>query len=252
MKRISGRIFALFAFVFVVTLIATAPATLLAKIMEGSSNGQLLLVNATGTVWQGSASPAIRQRSGKLIVLEKLHWDVAFLPLFTGKMRIDFQWENVAQALPMVVTISLNQIELRNAVIPLHASVLGELTPLLQPVQLRGQMLIKSDQFTFSRQGLTGNAVADWLAAGSVLSNVDPLGNYRINLVGAGERLDLVLMTLSGALLLEGRGSFAAKQGLSFQVSARAAAESKGSLDELLSNFGPQTAPGVHTLSLMR
>jgi hypothetical protein len=152
----------------------------------------------------------------------------------------------------MVATFSFSQIEIRNAILPLQAGILGELSPLLQPVQLSGQMLIKSDEFNLSKSGFNGKAVADWTNAGSVFSSVNPLGSYRINLTGAGERLEVVLITTSGVLLLEGKGSFSPGQGLKFQATARAAPESKGSLDELLSNFGPESAPGVHSLNLMR
>lgn len=123
---------------------------------------------------------------------------------------------------------------------------------MLKPVQLSGQMQISSPEFTLTREGMTGNAVAEWTNAGSVLSAVKPLGHYRIDLVGAGTRLDLVLKTNSGVLLLEGNGSFTPEQGLKFQGTARAAAESKGGLDELLNNFGPESSPGVRTLSLMK
>ena len=85
-----------------------------------------------------------------------------------------------------------------------------------------------------------------------MLSAVNPLGSYRINLTGAGERLDASLTTISGPLLLEGKGGFSRNQGLKFQATARAEENSKGSLDELLNNFGPESAPGVHTLNLMR
>jgi hypothetical protein len=252
MKKISRVSIALFVFVFAGALIATAPATLLAKVVEGVSNGQFVLANTTGTMWKGVATPAIRQRSGSLLALEKLHWDIAILPLFTGKIVTQLNWDNVEQVQPMLVTISFSQIELRNVLIPLHAGVLGEVTPMLQPVQLSGQMQIKSDQLLFTREGVKGDAVADWLNAGSVLSAVNPLGSYRINLTGAGERLDVSLLTMSGALLLEGKGSLTRNQGLSFQITARAAAENKESLKELLNNLGPESTPGVHTLSLMR
>lgn len=252
MKKIGWRAFALFAIAFIITLIVAAPATLLARLVEGSSNGQFALANASGTVWQGSATPVIRQRSGNFLALEKLHWDIALLPLFTGKIITRMRWDNVEQGLPMVATVSLDQIELRNAVIPLQAVVLGELSPMLQPVQLSGKIQIKSDQFTFSKSGINGNAIADWTNAGSVLSSVNPLGSYRINLAGAGGQLDVTLMTTSGVLLLEGKGNFTRNQGLKFQATARATADSKGSLDELLRNFGPESAPGVHSINLMR
>jgi general secretion pathway protein N len=252
MKKLGWRAILLFGMAFFSTLLVTAPATLLAKVVADASKGQLVLANASGTVWQGSAIPAIRQRSGSLLALEKLHWDVALLPLFTGKITSQFRWDNVVQDSPMMATISFGQIELRNLVLPLYAGILGELSPLLQPVQLSGRMQIRSDQLTFSKQGMKGSAVAEWSDAGSVLSSVRPLGNYRINLAGAGERLDIALLTTSGVLLLEGKGSFAVAQGLKFQGTARAAADSKGSLNELLSNFGPESAPGVHSLNLMR
>lgn len=252
MKKIGWRAIALFAVAFMAALIVIAPASLLAKIVEGNSNGKVVLANAAGTVWQGSATPAIRQHAGNLLALDKLHWDIAVLPLFTGKIIAQFRWDNTEQMQPMMAAISLGQVEFRNAVIPLQAGILGELAPMLQPVQLSGQMLIKSEQFTFSKSGISGNAIADWLNAGSVLSAVSPLGSYRINLTGAGERLEISLMTLSGTLLLEGTGNFTRDQGLRFQATARAATDSKGSLDELLSNFGPESAPGVHSINLMR
>ena len=252
MKKIGWGTFALFASVFTLTLIVTAPASLLAKMVESRSNGQFVLANAAGSLWQGSATPAIRQRAGSLLVLEKLHWDLALLPLFGGKMVTSFRWDNVVQAQPMQATLSFSQIELRNALVPLPAVIIGELMPMLQPAQLSGQLQIRSEQLTFSKSGINGNAQAEWLNAGSVLSTVNPLGSYNINLTGAGERLDMTLLTTSGMLLLEGSGNFTREQGLKFQITARAAEDSKGRLDELLNNLGPESAPGVHSLSLMR
>lgn len=242
----------LFALAFITTLLVTAPATLLAKIVEGSSKGQFVLANAAGTVWHGSAVPAIRQRAGKLLVLERLHWDIALLPLFGGKLLTRFQWDNAAQIQPVEVAASFGQVELRNVFVPLQAGLIGELMPILQPAQLSGQLLIRSEQLVFTKTGVTGNAVAEWANAGSVLSTVNPLGNYHINIAGAGERLDIMLGTTSGTLLLDGSGSFSREEGMKFQATARAAPDSKGSIDELLNNLGPESAPGVHNLNLMR
>lgn len=252
MKKISRRTILLFVIAFLVTLLVTAPASILGAVVESASKGKFVLANAAGTVWQGSATPAIHQRSGDLLALEKLHWDIAFWPLFTGKMITRLQWDNVQQSKPMLVTVSFKQIELRNVVLPVQAAVLGELTPMLQPVQLSGRMQLNSELLTLTKQGVNGVAVVEWLNAGSVMSAVNPLGSYRINLTGAGEKLDVTLITTSGALLLDGKGTFTLNQGLNFQVTARASADSKGSLDELLNNFGPESSPGVHTLSLMR
>jgi len=251
-SKIGWQALLLFFITLITTLLVTAPATLLAKLVEKSSNGQFVLANVSGSVWHGVAAPAIRQRGGALLVLEKLHWNIDILPLFSGKMAVQFQWDNLTQTLPMEVMFSFGKIELRNAVVPLQAMVIGELMPMLQPAQLSGQLQIRSENFIFTKAGINGNAVAEWVNAGSVLSAVNPLGSYNIKLAGAGERVDISLATISGTLLLEGSGSFKLDQGLKFQATARAAADSKGSINELLNNLGPETAPGVHTLNLMR
>lgn len=251
-KKTGWRVWALFAIAFIITLLVAAPATLLAKIVEQGSKGQFVLANATGSLWQGSATPALRQRTGKLVALERLHWNIAVLPLFTGKIVAALQWDNVAQGLPMEATISAGRVELRNALVPLQAGILGELLPMLQPVQLSGQLHIRSEQFIIAGSDMTGSAVAEWLNAGSALSPVNPLGSYRINLEGSGERLNITLATITGALLLEGSGSVTRGADVKFQATARAAPGSEGSLGELLSNFGPESAPGVRSINLMR
>ena len=254
MKKIGLLTLLLFALVFVVTLLVSAPATLLAKLVEQGSKGQFVLANAAGTVWKGSATPAIQQKSGKLFALDKLHWDVAVLQLLTGKLVLSLKWDNVpqTQSQPMLATLTLNQLELRNLILPLQAGVLGELTPMLRPVQLSGLILIKSEMLTLGKQGVTGSALADWTQAASILSPVRPLGNYRLEMLGAGDKLDLSLNTQSGMLVLEGQGNFTQGRGLQLQASARAAPEANGRLDELLRNLGPESSPGVHTLNVMR
>lgn len=252
MKKIGWRAWGLFAIAFIFTLLVYVPASLLGRIVEAGSNGQLVLANATGTLWKGSAMPALRQRTGGVAAFEKLHWEINILSLFSGKIVTQLSWENVQHDMPMVATISLDQAELRHAIIPLQAVLLGELTPLLQPAKLSGQIQIKSDHFSYSKAGLNGSASAEWTNAGSVLSAVNPLGSYRIELKGVGEKLDLTLMTTSGVLILEGQGNVTLNQGLQLKITARAAAESKGSIDELLNNLGPQSTPGVHVLNLMR
>ncbi|HQS76170.1 MAG TPA: type II secretion system protein N, partial [Gallionellaceae bacterium] len=252
MRKTGWRAWVLLLLAFLVTLVVMAPATLLAKIVEEGSEGKFVLANATGTMWRGSAIPAIRQLTGGLFVLEKLHWDMSMLPLLRGKASIEFRWDNIEQIQPVLATVSYGRIELRNVIVPLHAGILGELSPLLRPVQLSGKMQISSESFTISKQGMSGTVVADWMNAGSVLSSVNPLGSYRINVVAAGERLDATLATTAGVLMLEGRGNFTLGRGLNFKGTARASEDSRGSLNELLGNLGPESSPGVHTFNLMQ
>ena len=252
MKKPGKSIVILFVIIFAGALIALAPASLLSAVISSASKGQFTLANTEGRIWHGSAMPALRQHNGNLMVLERMHWDISILPMFTGKLAVELRWDHVDQAVPMRLTATLAQVELKDAVVPLYAGLFGEVVPLMKPVQLNGPLLIRSPQFVFTRQGMQGSASAIWSNASSVLSAVRPLGQYHIDMTGSGSRLDLVLRTDNGLLVLDGRGSFTPAEGFRFQGTARAAPESKGRLDELLGNFGPESSPGVHVLNVMQ
>ncbi len=250
MKKIGGHALALFFLVYLLTLIITAPAFLLDRGVQYMTDGRLLLANTSGTVWRGAGIPALRGRTGHLIALEPLHWDVAVLPLFTAKIKILLRWDDLPSAAAMEVTITFKQIELQHALLLLPAQVLEEISPILKPAQFRGQFQIKSDHLVLSKRGTEGAAVVDWQQASSALSSIAPLGNYHLTLNGAGETINIGLATTSGVLLLEGRGNWSAARGLEFNGKARAAASKQDSLAELLSHLGPQETPGVHALTL--
>ena len=250
MNRLGKRVFALFVLAYLLTLIITAPASLLDKILQSMTDGRLLLANASGTLWHGAATPALRQQKGSLVALQPLHWEVAVLPLFTAKIKIRIQWDDLPPASAMETIVSFKQIELQHALLLLPAQVLEELSPILKPAQFRGQFQIQSDHLVFSKRGLEGAAVVDWQQASSALSSITPLGNYHLTLNGAGDSINIGLATTSGVLLLEGQGTWSAPRGLEFHGTARAAEGKQESLAELLSHLGPQKSPGVYSFTL--
>jgi len=250
-KKIGKRVLALFVLAYLLTLLITAPASLLDRGVQYMTDGRLLLANASGTVWQGGATPALRGRTGSFIALEPLHWDVAVLPLFTAEIKTRLQWDDLPPASAMETIISFKQIELQHALLLLPAQVLEEISPMLKPAQFRGQLQIQSDRLILSKLGIEGTAVVDWQQASSALSSIAPLGNYRLTLNGVSETINIGLATTSGVLLLEGQGNWSAARGLEFHGKARAAEGKQDSLAELLSHLGPQETPGVHTITLI-
>ena len=248
---ITRRTLIIFALAFILTLIIRAPATLLNGWVQDASYGRLVLANSDGTVWQGSGTLAVPKRAGGFITLGALHWDVALLPLSSGKLKIMLRWDETPEATPTEVIASPNRIELNHLQAILPAATMGEVSPLIEPAQLQGHLQIRSDHFVITPNGAAGAASADWLNAGSALSAVNPLGKYHLGFNGAGERLQIVLTTTSGALVLEGQGDWSRTQGLNFNGKARAAVGQQESLAALLAHLGPQESPGVHTLTLI-
>lgn len=244
------RIFALFASAFLLTLLITAPASLLDRCVQYASQNHLLLANASGTVWNGSATLALRTQDGRLIALPFLRWEIAVPVLLTGKIQARLQWDDQPPTSTMEAIISFNQIELHRVLLLLPARVLEESSPILKPAQFRGQLQIQGDHIVFSNRGMDGVAVVDWRQASSVLSSIAPLGSYRLVLNGAGDRIHIGLTTISGVLLLEGDGNWLAGQGLEFHGKAQASAGNYDNLTELLHHLGPEVSQGVHSFNV--
>lgn len=247
----SKSIIALFTFVYLLTLLITAPASLLDNGLQYATQGRLQLANASGTVWDGSATPAMRTQDDRLFALPFLHWKIAVPSLFTGKVQVLLQWDDQPPASATEAIISFKQIELHHVQLQLPARVLDETSPMLKPAQFRGQLLIQSDHLVFSSRGMEGTAVADWRQASSALSSISPLGDYRLALNGAGERIHIGLTTNSGVLLLEGDGNWLAGRGLEFHGKAQASPGNHDNLNELLHHLGPEISPEVHGFNLV-
>ena len=99
---------------------------------------------------------------------------------------------------------------------------------------------------------MNGQITVDWLHAASALSEIRPLGDYRILLQSNGRALDAQLSTLSGKLKLDGKGSFDNASGMRFNGTAQAAPGIAATeLNELLHHIGPEVSPGVFALALM-
>lgn len=242
--------FALFILAYLVTLLITAPASLLDRYLQYASRGRLALANASGTVWNGTATPALRPQEDHFMALQPLCWEVGVLPLITGKIKMRLQWADLPPASATDAILSLNRIELHHALLPLPARVLSEASPMLKPAQFRGQLQLQAGHLVFSKQGMDGTAIAEWRQAGSALSSIDPLGDYHLALNAAGDHISIGLSTASGVLLLNGNGVWSKARGIEFHGKAQASAGNNDNLTELLHHLGPEESPGVHGFNI--
>lgn len=234
-----------FAGVFLIGLLVFAPASLMGYALERFSGGTLLLAQTSGSAWHGSGVAVLRQKA-RYRMLGSYRWD---LHLFRAALQIQ-----AGEAAPM--TVRYNPIAGRISVDDLHlalpASIMEVAAPQLVPYQLDGTLEAHSNHLTLDAAGMNGQVTMDWARAGSGLSEIRPLGDYRIQLHGNGSGLDAQLSTLSGKLQLTVAGSFDKTNGMLINGTAQAAsAAAAQELNELLHHMGPEISPGVFTLALM-
>jgi general secretion pathway protein N len=230
-----------------ITVSAFLPAAWLAPLLESRTGGRLTLGDAQGSLWHGSAFIGAAP-SGKDAVTALLPgrfvWHLSPLVLLG---RVQATLEN-AQVLSSVVSIrgSWSAWSISPASLALPAERLAALGAPLNTLQPSGKMLLGWQQLRLVLAGngsgsgsidVNGVMTLDMLAMASRLSPVKPLGSYRLRFDWQGRQAGLTLMTLSGALLLNGSGKLQDGH-LQFSGSAEAAAGQEEKLATLLSLLG--------------
>ena len=226
--------------------VAFAPASWLARAVADASDGQLLLADARGTVWSGSARPVLSGGADSR--------DAATLPgrlAWTLRLRgagIELQALQdccLGEPLRLQLRPGLNRIGITLAPLtgPVGRWPLSWLAGLGTPwntMQLSGRVRLSSPgmslQSVQGRWRLDGQAELELQDVASRLSQLAPLGSYRVSLRG-GDTATLSLVTLDGPLQISVQGEWAAS-GLRLRGEAHAAPGAETALDNLLNIIG--------------
>ena len=235
------------------TAVAFAPASWLAGALADATDQRLLLADARGTIWQGSAVLVLTAGAGSRdasALPGRLQWQ---LGLDGAALRLRARQDcciNGEMSLRMVPGLGRLRVELPGrgpASGPIGqwpaAWLVGLGTP-WNTVQPSGTLQLSSPGLVLEQvQGrwrFSGSAQLDLAGFASRLSTLDALGSYRLAISGDAARGDattLVLSTLEGALQLSGTGQFTASR-FSFNGQANAAPGSEQALANLLNIIG--------------
>lgn len=220
--------------IYLLVLIATAPATLADAVLQSASQGKLRLVEAQGSLWSGAGQIEMRDASGRTGVARSIAWRIVPGSLLRGHLTYQVGLEQASKRFP--VTLSLSRIELANADISLPATVLGLGVPKFAPLGLTGEVQIQVANLSIARNGMEGSATLRWRAAGSALTSISPLGDYQVQFKAVDSTLHAVLSTLEGTgpLQLEGTGAWSNSAPPSFLATARVAPQYQQQLAPLL------------------
>lgn len=232
-------------------LVAFAPAAWLASAVSSATQQRLMLADARGTLWSGSAVMVLTGGADSR--------DASALP---GRLEWSLSWKGLAFNLNLRHACCLNGTTLLTVrpglgrmSVTLAAPAggwvgqwpsawLGGYGTPFNTLQLGGSLRMNSPGFVLEsargRWQLNGRADLEVLNASSRISTLDTLGSYRLSLSSdgtAGGNSQMVLSTLDGALQLSGAGTWGAN-GVRFRGEARAAPADEAALSNLLNIIG--------------
>jgi general secretion pathway protein N len=234
-----------------VGIVGFAPASWLASYVASSTGERLLLADARGTVWSGSAVPVLTGGPGSRdasALPGRLEWEIGLKGLGFEVRTRQACCLNGIVALQLRPGLGRTAITLKPPaggwVAQWPSAWLGGLGTPFNTLQLGGAVRLASPGVTLeSVQGrwrMEGQANVELVAASSRLSTLDTLGSYRITLSGDAANAgapQLNLTTLEGALQLSGNGNFS-PSGVRFRGEARANSGDEAALSNLLNIIG--------------
>lgn len=234
-------------------LVAFAPATWLAQGLARATSERLLLADARGTVWQGSAVLVLSGGAGSRdasALPGRLHWSVGLdgaALLLRARQACCIQDELRLRVQPRLgglrVDVPPPAAGATAALAHWPAAWLVGLGTPWNTLQPSGTLELATSGFRAeSVQGrwlFSGRLDLDLRGMASSLSTLDELGSYRLSVQGEpdGEATRLQLVTVGGALQLEGSGQWVASK-LRFNGQASAAPGSEEALGNLLNIIG--------------
>lgn len=232
--------------VLVGMLVATvvfAPARWLAGVVNQRSEGRVMLEDARGTVWDGSAVLSLTGGAGSLdaaTLPSRLGWQLQ--PTWTGMQLRLMASCCLAQTWAWQLRPQWGGAKLSLSDTPSvwPAQLLGGLGTPFNTLALQGQLALNPTGFTLAwsagRLLVGGQFGLEAQALSSRLSTLRPMGSYRLALAG-GATPGLQLDTLSGPLQLSGRGQWVGGK-LQFNGEATSASEHQSALSNLLNIIG--------------
>jgi general secretion pathway protein N len=220
-----------------------APAAWLAHAVGVGSEGRMILADAQGSVWRGSAQLILTGGQGSSDAASlpgRVNWTL--LPSLSGARMLMRMPCCAAEPVQLALKPGWSQsaIEVQPATIRLPAQWLSGLGAPWNTLDPQGQLALKNEalqvQWSAGRMRMQGQLTLDLLAMSSRLSTLSPLGDYRLSISG-GDVPSMSLQTLQGALQLSGSGQFVGSR-IRFSGEASAAPEQQDALSNVLNIIG--------------
>ncbi|MEB0138344.1 MULTISPECIES: type II secretion system protein N [unclassified Undibacterium] len=230
------------------TVILFLPASWLGAALEQQSGGRFSLGDVQGSFWRGSAFIGVAAGPTAPVTplfAGRFSWKISPL-LLLG--QVDVQLENAdSLSAPLHINGNFSQWQISPAVLSLPPERLEGLGAPLNTIGPTGKLHLSWNNLSFTRSGALlsaqGQLQLELAEMASRLSQVRPLGSYRVEVNLQGMNAEMTLLTLSGPMMLAGAGAVSGGR-FHFSGKAWAAAGQEDKLANLLNLLGQRRKDG--------
>jgi general secretion pathway protein N len=220
---VAGGLLATFA-----TVIALAPAQWAGEALRKASGGRIELAEATGTIWNGSATLVLASggsgEAARAGLPDPLSWHLSPWPLLSGAFELTLRHPSALAAPLRLSAYADGRVQVGAATLRLPAAILAGLGAPWNTVRPGGIVSLHTDGLELAQGRGRGSLTIEWEYASSALTPVSPIGHYRLDASGQYPGTRLQLQTISGPLELTGSGTIGEGGRLRFDGIARALA----------------------------
>ncbi len=211
------------------TVITLAPAQWADRVVQRATGGRVELAEASGTVWNGSATlvlapGAARDGAHELArssLPDPVTWHLSPWPLLSGTVELTLSHPSALVGALTISAYADGRLHLGAGTVKLPATMLIGLGAPWNTVRPGGIVSVHTDGLELAQGRGRGSLTADWEYASSALSPVSPIGHYRLQTSGQYPGTRLELQTISGPLELTGSGTIGEGGRLRFSGIAR-------------------------------
>ncbi len=202
-------LYAVFGLVFyLLFLIIEVPASWFAWGLNRYTSGTVRLDPITGSLWHGNGKLVIYYPQTTPHDFGQTEWSINPFWLLTGRVQLALQTNMPDRQIKTTLGIAKGSLSIKDTDATFPATFVSQLYPPASLIGPQGRVRLRTSDLVFGQQNLEGSATLEWQGAGSSLSNVRPLGDYRLDITGAGKTSNLKLTTLRGDLELTGQGQW--------------------------------------------
>ncbi|GAA5235093.1 type II secretion system protein N [Verticiella sediminum] len=206
MRRWAPRVLvgAALAILALAAALAVLPARWLITLLP--ADAPLAIVDASGTVWAGTALVALGPPGARTTLPDPIRWQTGW----DAGLRalVHHPWLECSQ---LAIRAGWSGLGLGPCQVRLPAETLATLGAPLNTLKPSGTLRASWPGLRLPYRGgvPSGQLVTlDWTLAGSALSPVRPLGDYRVQMTGDNGAAHVSIATLRGVLQVQGEGSF--------------------------------------------